>query len=673
MESTAATEDPSATDIPGVDQFCRLLQLEPTRAVSRLRTLVEECRPSGPLLERNKAIEELGRFLVAGAVGPTEERSAAYRLGLLVKVLEELPAARLRVARCLGGLLAEASAEKLFAVVGLPNDRGLFAEIGDRISRAVLLNPPDAHDLSAMASRIVRDEDDIAWLRPEIEPLLARLAAALGDAWAPLRDAAIDAIGLISARTAVLGTGENLRGRTSRTALRMSPFYRLGRVALGEVGGLLGECRDELEQIHARLEDSGVSVDVVYSLDAIDRSLARVELLLPLATGRPRERHLLLRVLGRGVVGERSLRQLVADNFRLLARKVIERAGKTGEHYVTATRREYWLMMGSAGGGGVITAGTAVGKYLVKWGHFAPFLDGLLSSLVYAGSFLAIQFAGFTLATKQPSMTAAALAGTIRERAGPDRLAELVGLIMRISRSQFAAAVGNVGVVIIVAGICDQIYKATTGHPFLDAETAAATLASFHPFGSGTIFFAALTGVLLWMSSLAAGWFENWIVYHRLPEAIEHHDFMGKLFGHERMARAARFVERQAAGFGGSVALGFLLGMTPVFAKFFGLPLDVRHVTLSSGSLTLAISSLGLSAGLVAMLWAWVGIAFIGLLNFGVSFVCALLIALRARDVPQSEQWTLPLAVLRRFRQRPIDFLWPPRDPPGAAPAPAHH
>jgi len=193
-------------------------------------------------------------------------------------------------------------------------------------------------------------------------------------------------------------------------------------------------------------------------------------------------------------------------------------------------------------------------------------------------------------------------------------------------------------------------------------------VASFDPLGSGTIPFAALTGVLLWISSLCAGWFENWIVYRRLPEAIEHHRF-GKRFGKRRLARIARFVEHESAGFGGSIALGFLLGMIPAFAKFFGLPIDVRHITLSTGSLTLAISSAGLhSVGWHAFGSAVIGVAVIGLLNFGVSFVLALIVALRARDVPAGEGRALPGAVLRRLFRRPVEFFYPPRDagPPQA-------
>jgi site-specific recombinase len=267
-------------------------------------------------------------------------------------------------------------------------------------------------------------------------------------------------------------------------------------------------------------------------------------------------------------------------------------------------------------------------------------------------------------------MTAAALAGTIRDRAGPEQLDALVPLIARIARSQFAAAVGNVSAVIVTAMLFDFLYQHAVGHSFLDPETAHTVIGSFDPFTTGTVFFAALTGVLLWISSLVAGWFENWVVYRRLPEAIEHHRFT-KRFGKARMARFARFLEHEAAGFGGSVSLGFLLGMLPVFAKFFGLPLDVRHITLSTGSLTLAISSIGVDSwGSFAA--AAFGIMVIGLLNFGVSFALALVVALRARDVPRGERRTLPRAVFRRFLRKPLEFFYPPHEPTVPA-ADVHH
>jgi site-specific recombinase len=572
----------------------------------------------------------------------------------------------------LAAVLEATRGVKLLGEIGLPNDRGLLAETVDRFARRLLPEPPATHELWRLAGHIVRSVDDLSWLGPAADPLLNRLAIAGGDAWKPLRSSALDAIGILTTRIAALGMSEALRTRTPTETVRSSPLYRLTRAGVPEMPALIAEARHHLEHVHTALEDRGVSIDVVYSIDAIERSLSRLELLLPFV-GPPREApsyevRAVIAAVGRGLVGGRSFTQLLGDSLRLLARKVIERAGRSGEHYVTSSRREYWRMLGSAAGGGVLTCATAVAKFVIKWGHFAPFIDGFLSSVDYAGSFVLMQLIGFTLATKQPSMTAAALAGTIRDRAGPGQLDELVPLIARIARSQFAAAVGNVSAVIVTALGFDLIWQRTHEAPFLDAASAHSVVASFDPLGSGTLPFAALTGVLLWLSSLAAGWFENWIVYRRLPEAIEHHR-IGKRIGRARMARIARFLEREAAGFGGSIALGFLLGMIPTFAKFFGLPIDVRHITLSTGSLTLALSSIGVGAvGWGAVASAVVGIALIGLLNFGVSFALALVVALRARDVPRGERRTLPGAVLRHFVRRPVEFFYPPRDagPPEA-------
>jgi site-specific recombinase len=667
---------PVSDELPPRDEFLRVIGAANNKASTLLRALLIRCGPGPALPEQLLVIEQLGRFVVAGPGVPTAGDPALLRLEWLVVALEQLPAVRRRVQASLAVILEAARAVKLLGEIGLPNNRGLAAETADRLTRRFLPEPPADHELWRLASKIIRRVDDLSWLGPAADPLLNRLALAGGDVWKPLRSSVLDAIGLITTRIAALGMNEALRTRHTGETLRSSPLYRLTRAGLPEMPALIDASRAHLELVRTALEDHGVSIDVVYSIDSIERGLARLELLLPLvgpARDEPSyELRAIIAAVGRGLVGGRSFTQLLSDNLRLLARKVIERAGRTGEHYVTSSRREYWRMLGSAAGGGVLTCGTAVTKFFVKWGHFAPFIDGFLSSVVYAGSFLVMQLVGFTLATKQPSMTAAALAGTIRDSAGPGQLDELVPLIARIARSQLAAALGNVSAVIVTALAFNLVWQRVTGAPFLDAAGSAAVVASFDPLGSGTILFAALTGVLLWISSLCAGWFENWVVFRRLPEAIEHHRYRRRL-GVRRMARIARFLEREAAGFGGSIALGFLLGMLPPVAKFFGLPLDVRHITLSTGSLTLAISSVGIqSVGWNAFLSAVAGIAVIGMLNFGVSFALALVVALRARDVPRGERRTLPGAVLRRFFRRPLEFVYPPRDA-GPPQATQHH
>ena len=145
--------------------------------------------------------------------------------------------------------------------------------------------------------------------------------------------------------------------------------------------------------------------------------------------------------------------------------------------------------------------------------------------------------------------------------------------------------------------------------PFLPVETAEYAVKSMNPIASGTIFFAILTGVILWLSSLAGGWIENWAVYHQLPRAIAEHRF-GAAFKPDTMQKFSEAFARNVAPWGGSIVLGFMLGMTPSVGHFFGLPLDVRHVTLSTGTLALGVTSRGPEVlGKGALIWAALGIA----------------------------------------------------------------
>lgn len=628
--------------------------------------LLHALEVSRPLSERLDALEDLARWVIAV---PTLRRLRPVlfqlsRLRLFIEVVTADTELRQRLSDTVGSVLRDTSAVHLFAEAGLPNDRGLAVETIDRISRRLLPQPPDDENLERFVSRVFRRARDCAWIEAAPIELFIQLAEVLGDIWEPIRDGIADATALLCTRVSALGLSESLRERGTPMAVRNSPFFRLPRVELDHIPDVIAECRAQLDVIHGRLETTGVSVDVVYCVDAIRHMTVRIErmvaLLRPNAdgqAGRVGEARIFLERLTAGRIADTRLRTLVASNLGLLARKVIERVGHSGEHYVTTTRREYWRMMASAAGGGALTALTVIGKFFAKWQHLAPFIDGMLASANYACSFLAMQFLGFTLATKQPSMTAAALAATIRDTRGAHQLDELINLIARITRSQFAAACGNVLTVIPVAIAIDALFTANTGQHFLTDQAAKATVASFHPWNTGTIAFAALTGVLLWMSSLGAGWLENWVTYRRLPDALAEHRVGARLVGRVTMIRVANFVRNQSAGIGGNVTLGILLGMTPVIGSFFGLPLDVRHITLSAGSLAFAGSTLGPGAITLA---ACGGIAAIGLMNFGVSFVLALAVALRAREVTQRERLGLATTLLSRFLRRPWQFFLPP-------------
>ena len=244
--------------------------------------------------------------------------------------------------------------------------------------------------------------------------------------------------------------------------------------------------------------------------------------------------------------------------------------------------------------------------------------------------------------------------------------------MQRIVRSQLAAAFGNIIAVGAGAVVFSLLWKLTFGAPFLSVETSEYAVKSMNPIHSGTIFFAILTGVILWLSSLAGGWIENWAVYHQLPRAIAEHR-LGSALKPDTLQKFSESFAKNIAPWGGSIVLGFMLGMTPSVGHFFGLPLDVRHVTLSTGTLALGITSRGPEVlGSGALIWAGLGIAVTFVMNLGVSFYLALRLALRAQDISPSDHLEIRRTLWRRFWAAPREFFLPPgQDPtPAAEPAP---
>jgi site-specific recombinase len=168
--------------------------------------------------------------------------------------------------------------------------------------------------------------------------------------------------------------------------------------------------------------------------------------------------------------------------------------------------------------------------------------------------------------------------------------------------------------------------------------------------------------VLLFVSSLIAGWAENWFVFHRLDSAIAWNPRIVARLGAARALRWSRWWRANVSGLAANISLGLLLGVVPPLLNFFGLPLDVRHVTLSSGQLGAALGALGTPLlREPAFWWCVAGITATGVLNLCVSFGLAFVVALRSRGVRLQQRRRVVMAILRRVRRHPFSFLWPPR------------
>lgn len=424
---------------------------------------------------------------------------------------------------------------------------------------------------------------------------------------------------------------------------------------------LLDACRRCADSVHDHLETQGISVDLVFEVDQLRERTLRIDALLTCAISAHPGPDIarLIADLVRTADQRRSLRALFSRHYSLLARKVAERNAETGQHYITRTRAEYaWMLRAALGGGAVLAVTTFVEIGLITLAVPA-FWGGLLTGLNYAVSLVVIQLLDFTVATKQPAMTAPALAEKLHDVGSDAGVERFVDEVAQMIRSQAAGIFGNLMAVAPLVLGAQLIAQAIFGAPIVGSRQAGHVLDSLTLLGP-TALFAALTGVLLFASSLIAGWAENWFVWHRLDSAIAWNPRIVARLGAARAQRWGAYWRRHVSGFASNVSLGLLMGIVPALAVFFGLGLDVRHVTLSTGQLAAALGSEGI--GLLRhgpFWWCVAGIVATGALNLSVSFWLAFRVALRSRGIRTGERSRIYRAVGSRLWHRPRSFVWP--------------
>ena len=143
------------------------------------------------------------------------------------------------------------------------------------------------------------------------------------------------------------------------------------------------------------LENYGVSIDLVYQLERAQLSLARMEALVALHGRRrlgPRRRPRISSRRSSGAnAAQDSVRALLGENLKLMTRRIVESARKTGDHYITRDGTEYRAMLASAaiGGCGHRRSRSRSRSRLVGHG-LPPFIEGLVASTNYALSFVLI-------------------------------------------------------------------------------------------------------------------------------------------------------------------------------------------------------------------------------------------------------------------------------------------
>ena len=355
---------------------------------------------------------------------------------------------------------------------------------------------------------------------------------------------------------------------------------------------------------------------------------------------------------------------LFRDNIHLLARNVTENASRTGEHYIAESRAQLRHMFKAAAGAGFIVGFMAMFKILLGYLRAAPLVEAFLFSMNYSLGFMLVHMLQWTIATKQPAMTAQRIAAGLHTPDGRsidfDRMAELVN---KVFRTQIVAVLGNVVVAFPTALVIAIAYQQMTGHHLVSPDKAHHLLHDIDPFGTPALFYAAVAGVWLFVAGLISGYYDNKALYTRMGQRVRQLRWLGALLGVERRDRLSRYVEDNLGGLMGNFFFGILLGTTGTVGFLLGLPLDIRHVTFSTANFATALVGLDYQMNFPMVLNAVLGVALIGAVNLLVSFNLALWVALRARNIVFTRSILLLRALGRRFAYAPLDFFIGPRDP----------
>ena len=584
----------------------------------------------------------------------------------------------------------------LFSDTGILSLDGFWNQLNQRIGAHILPVIPDHLQLQELFRKIFYLRTDKYWLDYFDEADWQRLFAVVNQGHSNqvektrIKDQIIKALTILSYRVSGIGLHPEFINAQPELMEYESPFLvqnreiiefiqeykkRYNTVELvdaitppdaSQALVMLEQCHDVVAKIRRSTKRIGVSVSLTYMLALLEQCLERIEILLNMVLDDDDLRYqsigLFIADITEAIYSERSVRALLTTNSELLALQVTENASKTGEHYVSTDKQGFLAMYKSAAGAGVIIAFMASLKVLMARVTMAPLMQAFSYSMNYSLGFMLIHVLHFTVATKQPAMTAAALASTVQQRKGSKtaQIAELAALIVNIIRTQFVAILGNISIAIPVAALIALMWEFALHEPLMTHAKAAKTLYDLNPFTSLAIPHAAVAGVCLFLSGLLAGYFDNMAVYRKVGPRLRAHVRLSQLMGQERLHRFADYIERNLGALAGNFIFGVMLGSMGTIGFILGLPLDIRHIAFASANFIQGLINInGPDIGLIII--SFLGVLLIGLTNLFVSFSLTIIVALRARRV-RFEQWK-PLAklVMTHFLTRPSEFFWPPK------------
>lgn len=641
----------------------------------------------------NVSKEESKRLfiLLVGLLRPTNRNKNAESIEKILSFIQDLKEneeGRKNFNRHLKCIFDNYFLGDLLSKSGIPKTSSISSEIFSRIGQKILPEIQSNDDFSVLIDEVFHRSYDYKWV--EIVP---------HDIWSELfrwidfddvvdvesrKNRFIKSILMLSYKISAQGFDETLMDITNDEEL-ISPFAEQNKECVtfieflqsnpeADANGaaaqfvvMLNQCLSSIRQKFKQQFKTGAGVEYTIKLNRLQLEIERLKFLISFFDKTQRLSQAETVDLFKSIIyyentGD-SFLSFLNDNINTLSYRISIHKSETGEHYITNNRKEYFKFFKSACGGGFFAGIMAILKLIIHHLHLPLFQQHFIYSLNYAAGFVGIQATHTTLATKQPAMTASALAGELdKKKNTKEKFNEISIIIAKVWRSQFVAFAGNLLIAFPFAYLLAILYHLITGHKIAEGAEAQMLLDEQNFTRYPVIIYASFTGFFLFLSGIISGYFDNNVQFRKIPERLENHPLLVRIFGKKNTKKIGAYSRHNLGGLAGNVFLGFFLGFAGFFGKIFGLPFDIRHITISTGHFAIGAYGLDNQVEIFDLINTVIGIVLIGFMNFSVSFGLAFYVALRARRVKIFDYRKILSTTLRYFLKHPFDFIYPPKN-----------
>jgi site-specific recombinase len=641
--------------------------------------------------DREEALDYLVAFMTMIRPNLHEFDKANKKFAETIQFVHQHPSVLSNLRVAIMAQLINSNLVPMLAESGITISRGAGRELYARLKHKFLPAAQDPNDFLYLLNRIFFKHNDYEWVEQIGREKWVHFFELIGLHFSGndpvIIKQAILSLQIVSARVTQLGWENEITHHTPAQwqppnnpfAVQQYLVYQIKEQVLRhnqhpdtirelakELTAVLSQCAELVQHIRNETAEKGTSLSQTFILFQIEQKLNRMSLLLDIADADEkinlsRFANLFITVV-RNENRKNSIREFLSQTTGYLAYQIAEHKGKKGSKYITSSPLEYFQMIWSAMWGGLIICFVAIFKNLLGLLHLAPFWSGFVYSINYSLGFVAIEETKSTLATKQPAFTASAVASSLDARKSdePPNLFNLAVTVSKISRSQIASFIGNLIIVFPVTYLLAWLYDWLFGHPLVQGEKAVHLLQDQHPWQSLSLLYACNTGFFLFFSGIIAGYVQNKINYGRIGKRLTEHPVLRLSLPQSRLQRIADYVNEYGGSLAGNISLGFFLGMAGIVGKIFGIPFDIRHITISAANTSLGAYGIGWEhINYRYLANVIMGVLGIGFLNFLVSFSLAFFVAVRSRGIRLKDYPGFLRILWKYFRSHPLDFIRP--------------